>query len=90
VADNLEQYYKIGEEVVCFDDRQDLVEKVRYYLEHEQERAAIAQAGFDRTLRDHTYARRFTEIFTRMGLPGTEVYSGADRGSPPGCTIEMR
>ena len=67
-ADNLEQYYELGAEIVCFDNTRELIEKARYYLGHEEERAQIAEAGRQRTLRDHTYEHRFNEIFARMGL----------------------
>lgn len=67
-AENLESYYEIGKEIVCFDDVGDLIEKVRYYLSHEGERATIAQSGYQRTLREHTYPQRFTEIFQRMAV----------------------
>ncbi len=36
------EYYEEGKEVVFFDDRKDLIEKTRYYLEHENERIEIA------------------------------------------------
>jgi len=67
-AEDLGKYYAAGTEIVCFDGRGDLVEKIKYYLAHEEERAAIARAGYERTLRDHTYANRFREIFSRLGL----------------------
>ncbi|MBC8445696.1 MAG: glycosyltransferase [Chloroflexi bacterium] len=67
-ADNLEEYYDIRKEVVCFDSTSDLVEKIRYYLSHEDEREAIALAGYQRTICEHTYAHRFTEIFQQLGL----------------------
>ncbi len=67
-ADNLEDYYIDGKEIAIFKDKNELVEKCRYYLSHEQERKAIAQAGYERTLRDHTYEQRFREIFKTMEL----------------------
>lgn len=78
-ADNLEDYYEVGKEVVCFDDSNDLVDKVAYYLTHDKERMAVAQAGYQRTLRQHTYVHRFSEIFQRLGLPHKsprEVFKG--------------
>ena len=30
--------------------------------------AAIAQAGYERTMRDHTYALRFRDIFRQIGF----------------------
>ncbi len=66
--DDIGEYYVPGKEVVVFKNIPELVEKAKYYLEHEQERNAIAKAGFDRTMKYHTYQKRFTEIFKAMGL----------------------
>ncbi len=68
-ADNLEDYYKPEEEISIFRDADDLVDKIRYHLGHETERIRIAEAGYQRTLREHTYEQRFKELFERMGLP---------------------
>ena len=65
-AEDLENYYEPGKEVVCFENPEDLVEKIHYFLKHEDERAAIAKAGHERTLREHTYTHRFQDIFRQM------------------------
>lgn len=70
MADNLGDYYQPGREIACFESRDDLIEKVRHYLSHESEREAIAEAGYRRTLREHTYVHRFCEIFERIGFRG--------------------
>jgi spore maturation protein CgeB len=88
-AENLEDYYEIGKEVVCFDDVGDLIEKVRYYLHHEDERMAIAQAGYERTLREHTYLHRFREIFQKMGLPWEPWNEALEGKGRPGQTEEV-
>lgn len=72
-ADNLQDYYIDGKEIVIFENTGDLIEKARYYLQHDEEREAIAQAGHERTLRDHTYEKRFNEIFEIMGLDTTNA-----------------
>ncbi len=41
--------FTAGREVGLFGDRNDLVTKVRYYLEHAQERESIAQQGYRRS-----------------------------------------
>ena len=66
-TENLEKYFEIGKELVTFADFEDLVDKVRYYLEHDSDREKIAQAGYKRAQTDHTYKKRFTEIFKRIG-----------------------
>lgn len=68
-AEGLENYYEIGKEVVCWKNSKDLIDKIKYYLKHEKEREGIAKVGFERTLCDHTYEKRFNEIFKIIGLP---------------------
>lgn len=64
-ADNFSDYYEFGKEIVTYVDDADLLEKIRYYLAHDAEREAVAKAGYERTVRNHTYEARFNEIFTR-------------------------
>ena len=54
--------FETGGEIVTFTDVTDLRRKVEYYLEHEDERRAIADRARERALRDHTYDRRITDI----------------------------
>ena len=67
-TEELEEFFDIGREIACHHGREDLVEKVRYYLEHDSEREAIRRAGHERCLRDHTWRRRFETAFAEMGL----------------------
>ena len=67
-VEHLENYYKIGKEVICFNDLGDLKEKIKYYLVHEDEREKIAQAGYMRTIKEHIYEKRFIDIFKKMGI----------------------
>jgi spore maturation protein CgeB len=50
---DLNDYFDVDREVVAFHSFDECVEKVRYLLDHESERAAIAKRGQERTLRDH-------------------------------------
>ncbi|MEK7195138.1 MAG: glycosyltransferase, partial [Patescibacteria group bacterium] len=67
-ADDLENYYVPGKETVLHGSMADLAEKIRYYLKHDEEREAIARAGYERTLAEHTYQKRFKALFGQMGL----------------------
>ena len=62
-AEGLENFYEIGKEVACFTGPGELVETVQFYLEHDEERERMAVAGYERTIRDHTYEIRFRQIF---------------------------
>jgi len=67
-ADNLRDYYIDGKEIVIFENKNDLAEKCKYYLEHDAERQQIAEMGYQRTIKEHTYAHRFREIFKALNL----------------------
>lgn len=65
---HLQEYYEIGKEVECYDSNGEMMDKIKYYLSHDKERENIALAGHERTLRDHTYEKRFTDIFNQIEL----------------------
>ena len=60
--ENLGELFQVGTEVVTYRDADDCIEKIEYYLSHEEERACIAKAGQQRTLHEHTYAHRMREL----------------------------
>ena len=59
---NLHEIFTPGKEVVAYRSDQECAELVRYYLEHDDEREAIARAGQQRTLREHTFGARMQEL----------------------------
>lgn len=67
-ADNLADYYTPDQEIAVFDDTEDLIRKVSYFLEHADERQQIEDKGYQRTLAEHTYERRFLDIFDAIAL----------------------
>lgn len=67
-VEGLANCYDIEREIGVFADADDLIEKVRFYLAHTELRESIAAAGYERTLNEHTFSRRFNEVFQRMGL----------------------
>jgi spore maturation protein CgeB len=58
----LPELFKVGEEVICFSEVDDLRKKIRYYLDHPDEREDIARAAMERVLREHTYEERMKEM----------------------------
>jgi hypothetical protein len=59
---NLSELFEVGTEVVSYENANDCVEKLEYYLAHDEERERIARAGQKRTLREHTYRDRMSEL----------------------------
>lgn len=68
IKDDIYRLFEEGKEVIVFKDGDDLRAKVEYYLSHNKERERIAQAGFERTKREHTYIDRFNEMFKIINL----------------------
>jgi spore maturation protein CgeB len=61
-APGLDRLYAIGKEIDVFRTESELVERVKYYLEHPEQRDECARAGYHRTMRDHTYDLRMREL----------------------------
>jgi hypothetical protein len=59
---NLHEMFEPGKEVVVYRTPEECGELIRYYLEHEDEREAIACAGQERVLKEHTYHQRMQEL----------------------------
>ena len=55
-------YFNVGEELDTYGSQDELLEKCAYYLEHENRRAEIAAAGFEKVQRYHTYPQRLGEL----------------------------
>lgn len=51
-TDDLASLYEEDKEIVFFRSKEELVEKIRYYLSHDEEREKIAIAGYERLIRD--------------------------------------
>jgi hypothetical protein len=60
--ENLPDLFQPGKEVVTYRNAEECLDRLRYYLEHEGECRAIARAGQERTLREHTYLQRMEEF----------------------------
>jgi spore maturation protein CgeB len=67
-VDEIEEFFELDREIVCFSTRGELVEKARYYLAHPDERETIRLAGHERALRDHTWQKRLSEAFAAAGV----------------------
>lgn len=66
--DELAEYFEIGTEMLCYHDRADLLEQVRFYLARPEAAERVRRAGYQRALREHTWQHRFRELFGHLGL----------------------
>lgn len=65
-APSLDRYFRIGEEVLVFEGRDELVGAVKSLLAHPKRRDAVAQRGFERVSKEHTYDRRFDDLLGEL------------------------
>ncbi len=54
--------FEDGKHLVTYKTLEEMVEKAKYYLEHEDEREAIAKAGYEEFVSKHTYKHRIEKI----------------------------
>lgn len=62
VRQELHRYYEVGEEIETYTTSVELIEKLDYFLEHDDERNRIAQKGYIQTMNYHTYKNRLTSM----------------------------
>lgn len=58
----LNDYFEIGKEIICYKDEAELPEIIAYYLKHNDEREAIRKNAYMRFLREHTYLSRWEKV----------------------------
>lgn len=66
----IEELFKINQDLVCYNDIFDLKEKINYYLKNESLRLEIAKNGYNTLLNNHTYNHRveyLLRIFQKNG-----------------------
>lgn len=57
------RHFVPGEDFVYYESREDLLDKIGYYLSHDKEREEIAANGHRKVLQNHSYEQCFREMF---------------------------
>lgn len=57
------EYFEVGKDLEVYTSEEDLIEKIRYYLEHEEERKEIAKNGYKKAKEQHSLEARIKTIF---------------------------
>lgn len=65
---DLAQAFEIGREILCYRSRDEMLELIRYYLDHPEESEAIARAGRERSLREHRWLHRYEKMLRILGV----------------------
>jgi spore maturation protein CgeB len=67
-TDEIAEFYDIGKEIDTYRTPGELVDKTKFYLNDREAAERLRAAGYARARRDHTWVRRFEELFTKTGL----------------------
>lgn len=84
----LPELFEPEREVVTFRTRQELKEKVDYYLAHPEERQGIADRGYARAHREHTYEKRLGRMLEIVFPHSGACFSPQETGAS-GCGTDL-
>lgn len=62
----IENYFKVDKEIVCFKNTEEMIDKITYYLNHDEERRAIAQAGWRKAIGKYTSFHVLSRVFSQI------------------------
>lgn len=64
--DEIAEFFRVGSEIETFRSREELLDKVRYYWSHGDERDRIRRAGYERARSEHTWQRRLQSVLNSV------------------------
>ena len=62
------EFFTPGEDFVYFESKGDMMDKIAYYLSHDEERRQIARNGHQKIVRCHTYEHRVQEMLGYLNI----------------------
>ena len=62
------RYFRVDKEIVTYSDAEDCVRKLRHFLNHPEQRLAIARAAQARVLAEHTYHHRVQHVMDALRI----------------------
>ena len=65
---DLAQHFVVGEEILCYRNREEMLELIRYYLQHPDEAKMIAEKARTRSLREHRWLHRYLRMAEIVGI----------------------
>lgn len=64
--EELEDYFEIGREILCFKNVGELKEIISYYSTHSEELEQIRENAYARFLQEHTYVERWVDVLRKV------------------------
>lgn len=60
--DELNDYFEINKEILCYRDEAELIKTIAYYISHDEERERIRANAYRHFLSSHTYTKRWEQV----------------------------
>ncbi|MEH1789727.1 MAG: glycosyltransferase [Nostoc sp.] len=67
-TDEITEFYELGKEIDTYSFPEELVDKTKFYLDYPTEAEKLREAGHQRALLDHTWKRRFEQLFSKINF----------------------
>ena len=64
--EEIEDYFVIGEDLEVFSSEEELVDKVGFYLKHDDIREKIARNGYEKVRKYHSYDERIKQMISYL------------------------
>ncbi|HDR8111992.1 TPA: glycosyltransferase family 1 protein [Bacillus cereus] len=66
--DEMSNLFKYDQEIIGYYSKNDLIDKIRYYLNNPEKAKIIGQNAQNRCINEHTWEQRFSKLFSDLGL----------------------
>lgn len=83
----LPELLEVGKEVITFSTREEMIEKMEYYLARPEERKQVCDRARARVLKDHSYDRRMEQMLSTIYASKYEMLRQRENASPWGDMI---
>jgi spore maturation protein CgeB len=70
---DLAQHFRIGEEIACYQSREELIDLIHHYLRRPDERREMARRARQRCVREHRWSYRYIRILQLLGVLNEEA-----------------
>ncbi len=64
----LKEYFDIEKDIETYKSKEELLEKIQYYLKNEEKREKIAECGYEKCLNNYTAKKAYEKVFGYLGL----------------------
>ena len=65
-VDGIEELFEIGKEIICFNNHEEAIDKINYYLINNHEREQVAELGKLRAVQNLAQHRLFEKVFNEI------------------------